>query len=76
MPACRPVPVEDITLKYWQEVLDVNLTAAFLCSREAVRIMKSQTCRAGVSSILAGLGQNAATGSCCRTRQPNLPCKA
>ena len=24
------VPIEDITLKYWQEVLDVNLTAAFL----------------------------------------------
>jgi NAD(P)-dependent dehydrogenase (short-subunit alcohol dehydrogenase family) len=41
------VPVEDITLKYWQEVLDVNLTAAFLCSREAVRIMKSQTPQGG-----------------------------
>ena len=35
------VPIEDITLKYWQEVLDVNLTAAFLCSREAIKIMKS-----------------------------------
>ena len=41
------MPVEDITLKYWQEVLDVNLTAAFLCSREAVRIMKSQTPQGG-----------------------------
>ena len=41
------VPVEDITLKYWQEVLDVNLTAAFLCSREAVKIMKSQTPQGG-----------------------------
>ena len=41
------VPTEDITLKYWQEVLDVNLTAAFLCSREAVRIMKSQTPQGG-----------------------------
>ena len=47
MPACRPGAVEDITLKYWQEVLDVNLTAAFLCSREAVRIMKSQTPQGG-----------------------------
>src|SRR5262249_10000427 len=37
------VPIEDISLKYWQEVLDVNLTAAFLCSREAIKIMKSQT---------------------------------
>src|SRR5262249_56517692 len=41
------VPIEDITLTYWQEVLDVNLTAAFLCSREAVKIMKSQTPQGG-----------------------------
>jgi NAD(P)-dependent dehydrogenase (short-subunit alcohol dehydrogenase family) len=41
------VPIEDITLKYWQEVMDVNLTAAFLCSREAVRLMKSQTPQGG-----------------------------
>jgi NAD(P)-dependent dehydrogenase (short-subunit alcohol dehydrogenase family) len=41
------VPIEDITLKYWQEVLDVNLTAAFLCSREAVRLMKGQTPQGG-----------------------------
>ena len=41
------VPIEDITLKYWQEVLDVNLTAAFLCSREAIKIMKSQTPQGG-----------------------------
>ena len=26
---------EDITLKYWREALDINITAAFLCSREA-----------------------------------------
>jgi NAD(P)-dependent dehydrogenase (short-subunit alcohol dehydrogenase family) len=41
------VPTEDITLQYWQEVLDVNLTAAFLCSREAIRIMKAQTPQGG-----------------------------
>src|SRR5262249_3974880 len=41
------VPSEDITLKYWQEVLDVNLTGAFLCSREAIKIMKSQTPQGG-----------------------------
>src|SRR4029079_410316 len=33
---------EDITLDYWREVLDINITAAFLCSREAIRIMKQQ----------------------------------
>jgi NAD(P)-dependent dehydrogenase (short-subunit alcohol dehydrogenase family) len=41
------MPIEDITLKYWQEVLDVNLTAAFLCSREAIRIMKDQVPQGG-----------------------------
>ncbi len=41
------VPTEDIALSYWQEVLDVNLTAAFLCSREAIRIMKSQVPQGG-----------------------------
>jgi len=41
------VPIEDITLKYWQEVLDVNITAAFLCSREAIKMMKSQSPQGG-----------------------------
>jgi NAD(P)-dependent dehydrogenase (short-subunit alcohol dehydrogenase family) len=41
------MPTEDITLKYWQEVLDVNLTAAFLCSREAIKIMKDQVPQGG-----------------------------
>jgi NAD(P)-dependent dehydrogenase (short-subunit alcohol dehydrogenase family) len=41
------VPTEDITLDYWREVLDVNITAAFLCSREAIRIMKAQMPQGG-----------------------------
>jgi NAD(P)-dependent dehydrogenase (short-subunit alcohol dehydrogenase family) len=40
-------PIEDIALSYWREVLDVNLTAAFLCSREAIRIMKDQVPQGG-----------------------------
>jgi NAD(P)-dependent dehydrogenase (short-subunit alcohol dehydrogenase family) len=35
-------PTEGITLDYWREVLDVNLTAAFLMSREAIKVMKQQ----------------------------------
>src|ERR1700691_3213906 len=34
---------EDITLEYWRAALDINITAPFLCSREAIRIMKAQT---------------------------------
>ena len=40
-------PTEDIDLKYWKEVMDINITAAFLCSRAAIRIMKNQTPQGG-----------------------------
>jgi NAD(P)-dependent dehydrogenase (short-subunit alcohol dehydrogenase family) len=42
-----PASVEDVTLEQWRSVLDANLTGAFLCTREAVRIMKTQTPRGG-----------------------------
>lgn len=35
-------PIEDLTLDDWKRVVDVNLTGAFLCAREAVRVMKAQ----------------------------------
>jgi NAD(P)-dependent dehydrogenase (short-subunit alcohol dehydrogenase family) len=41
------VNTEDISLAYWREVLDINITAAFLCCREAIRIMKDQTPQGG-----------------------------
>jgi NAD(P)-dependent dehydrogenase (short-subunit alcohol dehydrogenase family) len=40
-------PTEDITLKYWEDVMAVNLTAVFLCSREAINHMKNQTPQGG-----------------------------
>jgi len=33
----RDAAVHEMTLQEWQQVIDVNLTSAFLCSREAVR---------------------------------------
>lgn len=41
------INTEDITLAYWKEVLDINITAAFLCSRAAIRIMKDQKPQGG-----------------------------
>jgi NAD(P)-dependent dehydrogenase (short-subunit alcohol dehydrogenase family) len=38
---------EDIELAYWREALDINITAAFLCAREAIRIMKAQAPKGG-----------------------------
>jgi NAD(P)-dependent dehydrogenase (short-subunit alcohol dehydrogenase family) len=34
--------LEELALETWRKVLDVNLTGPFLCSREAMRIMKRQ----------------------------------
>jgi NAD(P)-dependent dehydrogenase (short-subunit alcohol dehydrogenase family) len=39
--------LEDLDVKAWKEIVDVNLTAAFLCTQQAFRIMKSQTPRGG-----------------------------
>jgi len=38
----QSIPVEDCTLEQWNTVIGTNLTSAFLCSREAFRIMKPQ----------------------------------
>src|SRR4051794_18124500 len=35
----KPFDLVDMPLDEWRKVLDVNLTGAFLCSREAARIM-------------------------------------
>ena len=37
-----PVPFEDLTFEQWNRVVSVNLTGAFLCAQEAVRLMKAQ----------------------------------
>lgn len=41
------VAFEDLTLEQWNQVVAVNLTGAFLCSRSAFQIMKSQDPRGG-----------------------------
>jgi len=41
------IPMEDLRYEQWQAVLDANLTGAFLCTQEAIRIMKSQDPRGG-----------------------------
>jgi NAD(P)-dependent dehydrogenase (short-subunit alcohol dehydrogenase family) len=41
------VPIEELTVEQWRSVVDVNLTGAFLCTREAFRIMKDQSPRGG-----------------------------
>ena len=38
-----PVALEDLNTDDWRRCVDVNLTGSFLCARQAIRIMKSQT---------------------------------
>ena len=42
-----PIPMEDLTFELWRAVVDTNLNGAFLCTQEAIRIMKAQTPRGG-----------------------------
>jgi NAD(P)-dependent dehydrogenase (short-subunit alcohol dehydrogenase family) len=39
--------IDELTVEQWRSVVDVNLTGAFLCAREAFRLMKMQTPRGG-----------------------------
>jgi len=41
------IPIEDLTFEQWQAVVGANLTGAFLCTQEAVRMMKAQEPRGG-----------------------------
>jgi NAD(P)-dependent dehydrogenase (short-subunit alcohol dehydrogenase family) len=42
-----PVPLEELSVEQWRNVVDINLTGSFLCVQEAFRIMKGQTPRGG-----------------------------
>jgi NAD(P)-dependent dehydrogenase (short-subunit alcohol dehydrogenase family) len=42
-----PVPFEELPVEKWKEVVDTNLTALFVCTQEAFKIMKDQNPRGG-----------------------------
>ena len=41
------IPMEEFTVEQWNRVVGVNLTGAFLCAQEAIRMMKRQEPRGG-----------------------------
>jgi NAD(P)-dependent dehydrogenase (short-subunit alcohol dehydrogenase family) len=43
----RGMPLEDIPLERWLSVVATNLTGPFLCTQEAIKIMKAQNPRGG-----------------------------
>jgi NAD(P)-dependent dehydrogenase (short-subunit alcohol dehydrogenase family) len=42
-----PVPMEELPFEKWKAVVDTNLTGSFICTQEAIKIMKSQQPRGG-----------------------------
>ena len=42
-----PVEIDELDVETWRAVVETNLTGAFLCTREAFGLMKSQTPRGG-----------------------------
>jgi NAD(P)-dependent dehydrogenase (short-subunit alcohol dehydrogenase family) len=42
-----PVPLEDLPYETWMNVVQTNLTGMFLCTQEAIKIMKAQDPRGG-----------------------------
>jgi NAD(P)-dependent dehydrogenase (short-subunit alcohol dehydrogenase family) len=41
------IMLEDLTFEQWKNVVDINLTGAFLCTQQAFRLMKDQAPRGG-----------------------------
>ena len=41
------IPLEDLTLAQWRNVVDINLSGMFLCIQQAFRVMKAQSPRGG-----------------------------
>jgi NAD(P)-dependent dehydrogenase (short-subunit alcohol dehydrogenase family) len=41
------VPLEELSVEAWKKVVDTNLTGMFLCTQEAIKIMKEQDPRGG-----------------------------
>jgi NAD(P)-dependent dehydrogenase (short-subunit alcohol dehydrogenase family) len=42
-----PIPIEDLDIRMWKTMVDTNLTGAFLCAQQAIKLMKSQDPRGG-----------------------------
>ena len=41
------VPIDELPIEHWRSVVDINLTGVFLCTRQAVALMKQQDPRGG-----------------------------
>jgi NAD(P)-dependent dehydrogenase (short-subunit alcohol dehydrogenase family) len=45
--SARAIPMEELSVEQWKRVVDTNLTGAFLCTQQAIKLMKDQDPRGG-----------------------------
>ena len=45
--SARAIPMEELGVEQWNRVIETNLTGAFLCTQQAIRLMKDQDPRGG-----------------------------
>jgi 3-oxoacyl-[acyl-carrier protein] reductase len=53
----KRISAEEISIEQWRRTLDTNLTGAFLCSREALRLMDRQ-CQGAIVNIASASFRN------------------
>jgi NAD(P)-dependent dehydrogenase (short-subunit alcohol dehydrogenase family) len=51
------MPIDEMSLEYWNDIIATNLTSAFLASREAVKIMKAQDPQGGRIISIGSISQ-------------------
>ena len=66
------VPLEDLPFETWQNVVATNLTGMFLCTQEAIKIMKNQNPRGGRIINNGSISAHAVTGL---TKSTSLDCR-
>ena len=43
----RKIPFDELPLDHFLDVMNINVTACFLCAQEAVKLMKAQSPQGG-----------------------------
>jgi len=45
--SAQAIPMEELSVEQWKRVIETNLTGAFLCTQQAIKLMKDQEPRGG-----------------------------
>jgi len=68
-------PIEEMSLEYWNDIVATNLTSAFLASREAIKIMKTQDPQGGRIISMGSISQKTRGRNRSATPRRSTRCK-